>query len=217
MSTHPKLQTSILWEKITLVISGPSGVGKSTLLRRLTQEFSWLCFSISHTTRPPRNGEVNGRDYHFVTAEEFNRLKSEGAFIEDALVHGHQYGTSKQELQRIRHEGHTPLIEVDVQGALSIKNRLPSAVLLMVLPPSFEELRNRLNKRRSEPEEVQNRRLRRAIEEMGLDFLEHYNYFVVNDDLDRTLENIHSLLQCLQHQVQFIRPEFLGKLTDTPT
>jgi guanylate kinase len=211
--TYPRSAFHRFWETITLIISGPSGVGKSTILRRLLGEYPWMEFSISHTTRPPRPGEENARDYYFVDEAKFGRLAAADAFIEHATVHGFRYGTSREELERIRGEHKTPLIEVDVQGALSIKEHVEGTILVMLLPPSFEELEARLRGRRSEDEASVKRRLDRAVEEMKL--YAKYHYYVVNADREETVENLKTMIAALQHHIEFVRPEFIQDVLRT--
>lgn len=210
----PQLPYSSFWEQASVVISGPSGVGKSSLAKKLPDEFPWLEFSISHTTRAPRVGEVDGRDYHFLTKTKFQALKGEGAFLEDAVVHGNYYGTSVQELKRIRDRNHTPLLEVDFQGAMSIKSRETNSVMIMILPPSFDVLRQRLSGRKTETEEVQQRRLQRAREELDAYLNAKYDFFVVNDDYDETFQALCSLIQSLPHQVKYLRDDYYSSLLE---
>jgi guanylate kinase len=143
VSTDPDL--------ILLIISSPSGAGKTTLTHRLLQEFPELRFSVSHTTRRPRPNEVDGQDYHFVDPQGFRQLIEQGSFAEWAEVHGNLYGTSLTEIDRARSDGkHGVLFDVDYQGARQIKEKFPEAAGVFILPPSMDELRRRLDSRGSD-------------------------------------------------------------------
>ncbi|MGB5809187.1 MAG: guanylate kinase [Polyangiales bacterium] len=188
---------------ILLVISSPSGAGKTTLTHRLLQEFPELRFSVSHTTRQPRANEVDGQDYHFVEESGFRELIDEGSFAEWAEVHGNLYGTSVEEIERARADGkHGLLFDVDYQGARQIKEKFPEAVGVFILPPSMEELRRRLDGRGSDDEESRRRRFRKAREE-----IEHYpffDYMIVNDELQQALADLRGIVlaeRCRQSRV----------------
>lgn len=172
------------------VVSGPSGVGKSTILRRLLETVSGLRFAVSHTTRPRRAGEVDGRDYHFVSDEEFDRLTAAEAFLEWERVHDHRYGTSRAALE----SGAGDLvIEVDVKGAATLRKKVPSAVSIFIGPPSFEDLRARLAGRGRESEAEVRRRLRTAEEELPL--AGDYDHRLVNEDLGPTVEQVAAIVR----------------------
>lgn len=178
---------------ILLIISSPSGAGKTTLTHRLLQEFPELRFSVSHTTRKPRANEVDGQDYHFVTKSQFRQVLSEDGFAEWAEVHGNLYGTSVAEIDRARTLGKAGvLFDVDYQGARQIKEKFPHAVGVFILPPSMEELRRRLETRGSDDAESRRRRFEKAREE-----IEHYpffDYMIVNDDLQRALAQLRGIV-----------------------
>jgi guanylate kinase len=178
---------------ILLIISSPSGAGKTTLTHRLLQEFPELRFSVSHTTRQPRANEVAGQDYHFVDRQAFQNLVDEGSFAEWAEVHGHLYGTSVTEIDHARSDGkHGVLFDVDYQGARQIKEKFPEAVGVFILPPSMDELRRRLDSRGSDDEESRRRRFRKASEEIG-----HYpffDYMIVNDELQQALAELRGIV-----------------------
>ncbi len=180
-------------DMILLIISSPSGAGKTTLTQRLLQEFPDLRFSVSHTTREARANEVDGQDYHFIDEGEFRRLVAEDSFAEWAEVHGNLYGTSVQEIERARDEGkHGVLFDVDYQGARQIKKKFPRAVGVFILPPSMEELRRRLDGRGSDDEASRRRRFRKAREE-----IEHYpffDYMIVNDELQQALAQLRGIV-----------------------
>lgn len=170
-------------EPLLLILSSPSGAGKTTLTKHLLQEFSGLRFSVSHTTRSPRNGEVDGKDYHFTSERDFIELIEAGKFAEWARVHGNYYGTHVDEIDRAKCDGCTGLLfDVDYQGARQIKAQFPEAAGIFILPPTLDDLRIRLENRASDDPETINRRFAKAREE-----IEHYpffDYLVVNDKID---------------------------------
>ncbi len=178
---------------ILLIISSPSGAGKTTLTHRLLQEFPELRFSVSHTTRKPRANEVDGQDYHFVDKATFKRLIDEGSFAEWAEVHGNLYGTSITEIERAQSDGKQGvLFDVDYQGARQIKEKFPEAVGVFILPPSMEELRRRLDSRGSDDEKSRRRRFQKAREEIG-----HYpffDYMIVNEELQQALAQLRGIV-----------------------
>lgn len=174
-----------------IVISGPSGVGKTTLYKRLLAEFpEKLAFSVSVTTRSPRPGEVDGVDYYFYTKEEFERAKEEGKFAEWAEVYGNYYGTLKSELERIMKSGKTALLDVDVQGGMSIRQAFPESYLIFILPPSFEELKERILKRCSDNPEAIKRRLHQASEEMKM--ASFYDLCIENKNLEEAYATLRA-------------------------
>ncbi len=177
---------------LLLILSSPSGAGKTTLSTRLRGEFKDLRFSVSHTTRPPRPTEVDGREYHFVDPDRFREMIRAGAFAEWARVHGNFYGTSLREIEAARTSFRGVLFDIDHQGARQIRAHYPSAVSVFVLPPSWAELERRLRGRGTETEEVVTRRLRNAQEEVT-----HYGFFdyvIVNDDLSRAYESLRAVV-----------------------
>jgi len=179
---------------LLLLISSPSGAGKTTLTRDLLEHFPGFTFSISHTTRKPRASELEGRDYYFVDHEQFSQLRDAHAFLEWAEVHGNCYGTSLSELERARRERkHGIVFDVDYQGARQIRAMCPSSVSVFILPPSLEELRRRLRSRASDDEASIERRYNNARSE-----IEHYglfDYLLVNDDLERTKVRMRSIVE----------------------
>ena len=178
---------------IVVVVSAPSGAGKSTVLGRILEELPGLRFSVSHTTRKPREGETDGVHYHFVTKKGFEELKTAGRMLEWARVHDHLYGTSHAELERARREGVDLLLDVDVQGAAQVRTKIPDAVSVFVLPPSFEALQRRLRGRGSESEPAIGGRLKAAAEEASL--FREYDHTLVNDDLDRCVESLKCVIR----------------------
>jgi guanylate kinase len=174
-----------------LVISGPSGAGKSTICKRLLQD-PRVVFSVSATTRKPRPGEVDGRDYHFLSVEEFRRRIEQGEFLEHAEVYGNLYGTLRAPMQAALAAGKVYLLEIDVQGANQLRALGEQGVYVFIAPPDFEELRKRLRGRGTESPEVLERRLHKAEDE----WLERdkYHYIVVNDDLDRAVAEVRRIV-----------------------
>jgi guanylate kinase len=184
-----------------LVLAGPSGAGKTTIARELISRFPGdFVFSVSATTRPPRPREENGKDYDFVSAEEFERLIASEELIEWATVHGNLYGTPRRNVERAIEEGHVVVLDIDVQGAGQIRRRFEDAVLVFVLPPSPEVFWSRLSARGTEgPQELRGRILT-AFEELeqGLAF----DYFVVNDDLERATEVVRTIVQAETYRAE---------------
>ena len=178
---------------ILLIVSSPSGAGKTTLTRRLLQEFSEFRFSVSHTTRQPRANEVDGQDYHFVDEKTFRDIIADNGFAEWAEVHGNLYGTSVTEIDLARTAGKIGvLFDVDYQGARQIKEKFPHAIGVFILPPSMEELRRRLDGRGSDDADSRRRRFDNAREEIG-----HYpffDYMIVNDELQRALTELRGIV-----------------------
>lgn len=174
-----------------IVISGPSGSGKSTLIRRLLTAFPKLRFSVSHTTRPMRKNEVPKKDYHFISERVFQKMLSNGQFVEWAEVHGHRYGTSWKEVRAKSGKGWTLVLDIDVQGARNIKRQFPETMAILVIPPSLAELKKRLIKREMKWNKETQQRLQTALNELNEYGL--YEYLIVNHDL----ENAFSDLNCL--------------------
>jgi len=175
-----------------LLLSGPSGCGKSTLCKRLLED-PRVVFSVSATTRKRREGEVEGREYHFLSKEEFRRKAEAGEFIEYAEVHGNLYGTLRGPMEEALAAGRVYLVEIDVQGALQLMGLGVEGIYVFVAPPSFAELRRRLQGRGTESPEVVERRLRKAREE--LEERDKYAHVVVNDDVDRAVAEIRSIAE----------------------
>ncbi|MCX7832505.1 MAG: guanylate kinase [Actinobacteria bacterium] len=175
------------------VISGPSGAGKSTIVKELLKLAPDLVLSISATSRKPRAGEVDGKDYFFLTRSEFERKVKENYFIEWAEVHGNLYGTPKDFVNENLQNGRSVILEIDVQGALKVKETFEDAVLIFIEPPDFEELERRLKSRSTDDEETINLRLQNAIYEMAL--AKYYNYRIVNKDLKKTIEEIIKIIR----------------------
>ena len=188
---------------LLLVLSAPSGAGKTTLARMLLGELPRAEFSISYTTRAPRGQEQDGRDYHFVDRQTFQGMIDAGRFVEWAEVHGNYYGSSREVIDRARTSRGVAVFDIDVQGGTSIRRRFPDARLVFILPPSFEELQRRLRSRGTDSEEVVERRLRAAREEIARG-VESYDYLVINDRLDDAFQRLRSIVvaeQCRRGRV----------------
>lgn len=196
---------------ILVVVSGFSGTGKGTLMKELLKRYDNYALSISATTRAPREGETDGKEYFFVTKEQFEKMRDERKLIEYAQYVNNYYGTPKEYVEQKMAEGKDVILEIEIQGALKVKKRFPDALLLFVTPPSAEELRRRLVGRGTETLEVINARLARAAEEAS--GMEAYDYLLINDDLDRCVEEMHQLIQ-LQHRKTSYHLDFLSKMRE---
>ena len=179
-------------EGIIFIISGPSGGGKTTLVKKVLERTDNLEFSVSCTTRAPRKGETEGKDYRFVSEQEFNTMVEKGEFAEYAEVHGHFYGTPLAEFERARHAGIDLILDIDVQGARQIREKYDSAVYCFVLPSSFKILKNRLAERGSEKRSEIEKRLSDARQE--IEDIDYYDYIIVNDSLDEALTSLTSVI-----------------------
>jgi guanylate kinase len=175
------------------VITGPSGVGKGTLIRALRERVPGLELSVSATTRSPREGEEDGRDYHFLYREEFDRRAEANEFLEHATYSGNRYGTLRSEVERRLDEGTSVVLEIEVQGARQVRAAMPEAVLVFIAPPSPEALRERLEGRGTDPPEAITERLRTA--ELELAAQEEFQHVVVNDDLDRAANELERIVR----------------------
>lgn len=165
-----------------IILSAPSGTGKTTILKRVMPELGPITFSISHTTREPRVGEQNHVDYHFVSEEEFLQRKDQGDFIEWAKVHGNYYGTSVQSVLQLQEQGQDVVLDIDTQGARQVREKLPEASSIFIIPPSWEEQEKRLRGRGTDDEETIHLRLANAQKELC--DIDMYDFVVVNDTID---------------------------------
>lgn len=178
-----------------IVVSAPSGAGKTTLIKRVAPKFPEAAFSVSHTTRLPREGERDGVDYRFVSHNRFEEMIRLGEFVEWEEVHGAFYGTARREVERLRDAGKTVVFDVDVKGAASIKAAYPEARSVFVAPPSEETLRKRLTLRGSDDPEAIERRLAAANEELSAQA--KFDFVVVNDDLDRAADEMEKIFKTI--------------------
>jgi len=173
------------------VITGPSGTGKGSICTEILKDVNNE-FSVSMTTRDAREGEVHGKDYYFVTEDEFRDNIEKGNFLEHASVFDHLYGTPKDMVEKQMAKGRNVILDIDVQGALQVKTAMPEAIMIFLLPPSLEELRTRLEKRGTEDPEIIEKRLSKALDEIRL--IGEYDYYVVNDDLERAVTEVKSIM-----------------------
>lgn len=175
------------------IITGPSGTGKTTLLTRLVDEDACLFFSVSHTTRQPRQGEKNGRDYHFVAEAPFRELVRQGAFLEWAEVHHHLYGTTRESVENSIQNGLDVLLDIDVAGAAQVRQRLPAAISIFLLPPDYPTLAARLKKRaKNTPTSIQKRLFNARAEILQAP---KYDYVLVNDHLESCYQKLKMLIE----------------------
>ncbi len=201
-------------EGLLVVLSAPSGAGKTSLCRAAVERLPRLTHSISYTTRPPRSGEVDGRDYFFVDPTVFEDMAAKGEFLEWAPVHGNFYGTSKRVVREIQEAGSDVILDVDAGGAQKLMARKDlKAVFVFVVTPSFAELEKRLRGRASDPEEEIIRRLKQAREEIAQ--FEKYDYLLINDEFEEALEDLLSILRAERRSVhrvdsRWVEKEFLG-------
>ncbi|MCX7945709.1 MAG: guanylate kinase [Hydrogenophilus sp.] len=177
---------------ILFIITAPSGAGKTSLVRALISRDPSLTLSVSHTTRPPRPGEIDGEHYHFVTPERFTAMVQADAFLEWAEVHGNCYGTARANVESTLASGRDLLLEIDWQGAQQVRAKHP-AVGIFILPPSFSELEARLRRRATETPETIQRRLFNARRE--LEHVDEFEYAIINDSFDRALSELHAIVQ----------------------
>ncbi len=194
---------------ILIVVSGFSGSGKGTIMKELLRRYDNYALSVSATTRQPREGEVEGREYFFKTREEFEKMIAKEELIEYARYVNHYYGTPRAYVEEQLAAGKDVILEIELQGALKIRDRFPDALLLFVTPPSAKELKRRLVSRGTETAEVIEQRMRRAVEES--EGMESYDYYVVNDILDTCVEDVHRII-CAEHGRSMRNREFAEKI-----
>ena len=196
---------------LLIVVSGFAGSGKGTLMKRLTGDYENYALSVSMTTRAPRPGEVHGREYFFVSREEFEEKIKDGGLIEYASYVENYYGTPRDYVEEQIAAGRDVILEIEIQGALKVRERFPDAVLIFVLPPSIEELYRRLKNRGTESEDVIRKRMRRAAEEVGA--VEKYDYIMINDELEESVKKLHGLIEAA-HNTPGRNEEFIRKIRD---
>lgn len=201
----------------TIIISAPSGGGKTTLVQRLIKDDPSYQVVTSHTTRSPRAGEEPGRHYHYIDRSQFEAMRDEGAFLEWAEVFGNLYGTSVTEIERLKGLGQVPILEIDVQGFLQVRPRVSSYYSVFIFPPSIPKLWKRLEGRGSEDLDVRRLRLASAIKE--LEQAHHYDSFVINDDVDRAFAELKGKLSeripCPADEIKTIADELLTQFQDS--
>ena len=196
-------------EGVLIIISGPSGVGKGTVCRRLIEKRDTLKLSISTTTRPPRPGEEEGREYYFASEDSFKGMIKAKAFLEWAMVHGHYYGTPRDAVRQVIAAGKDLILEIDVQGAAQVRKNSPGAILIFLAPPSLEALEGRIRGRGTEDAQRIRQRLVTARQEMEAYRL--YDYLVVNDFVDKAADLIDSIIEAEKCRIsRGIRPPGWG-------
>lgn len=196
---------------ILVVVSGFSGAGKGTLMKRLMEKYDNYALSVSATTRAPRPGEEHGREYFFHTKKEFEELILEDALIEYAQYVDNYYGTPKAYVEKQLNMGKDVILEIEIQGALKVKKKMPNTLLLFVTPPSAEELKHRLVNRGTESMDVIESRLSRASEEA--EGMPEYDYILINDVIEDCVDNMHNIIQS-QHDAVKNRQEFIKEITE---
>lgn len=182
------------------IFSAPSGAGKTSLVKALLDTTGYIGVSVSHTTRQPRPGEVNGKDYHFVSKDEFQSLVGEDAFLEHAQVFDNFYGTSQRWVESELEAGRDVILEIDWQGAAQVRRLMPEAVSVFIAPPSIDALEQRLRNRGQDSEEIIQRRMRDARSEMS--HFGEYDYLIINDDFNNTLEELRSIIIARRHRME---------------
>ncbi|MCD6574842.1 guanylate kinase [Candidatus Aerophobetes bacterium] len=195
---------------LILVLSAPAGAGKTTLCKRLLQTSPTFISSVSFTTRSPRKQEIEGVDYYFVSREDFEKLIKKNAFVEWAEVHGHLYGTSKKFLEENIKAGKDVILEVDVKGGTKIKEKYPQAILIFILPPSWQELEKRLHKRATEDEKSIKERLSTAKQEIK--YLPYYDYFLVNDDINATTKRLLLIIEAERYKINRVPEKEINRV-----
>jgi guanylate kinase len=184
---------------ILFVVSGPSGTGKSSVLQCVHEGLKAIRLSVSHTTRPPRKGEVEGVHYYFVTRPEFDKMVSADAFLEWAEVYGNRYATSRAEYERAENDGYDLITDLDIQGAANVRKKIPEAVTVFIVPPSYDVLQKRLRGRGKEDEAVLKRRLGQAIEELR--HYREYDYVLVNDRLEECVKELRGIIRASRARI----------------
>lgn len=188
---------------LLIVVSGPSGAGKGTICKALLEKHDDLFISVSATTRQPRAGEVDGVNYHFITKEDFIKRVEQKDFLEYAEVYGNYYGTPKSRVEEMIDSGKNVILEIDIQGALKVKENFKEGVFIFILPPSMEELKQRIIKRGSETPESLMRRFKSAYQEIN--YISKYNYAVVNDVVDVAVSKIEGIITAEKCRVDRIK------------
>lgn len=188
--------TSSPRQGVLFIVSAPSGAGKTSLVKALLKTDSTISLSISYTTRTPRPGETDGRDYHFVSRERFQAMLTEGEFLESAEVYGNSYGTSKSSIARDLAAGRDILLEIDWQGAKQVKQHFPSSASVFILPPSFNALRTRLAGRGQDSDEVIEGRLAAAAHDVA--HADAFNYIILNDDFDHAVSDLVAITRTVR-------------------
>ncbi|MBN1038134.1 MULTISPECIES: guanylate kinase [Clostridium] len=197
---------------LLIVISGPSGAGKGTICKELLEKNDNLLLSVSATTRSPRNGEIDGVNYHFLCKEDFITRIEKNDFLEHAEVYGNYYGTPKSNVDKMLESGRDVILEIDIQGALKVKENTEEGVFIFILPPSMEELKQRIINRGSETPESLMKRFKSAYKEIN--FVSKYNYAVVNDEVDIAVEKLEAIILAEKCRVDRLKHSILDSKED---
>jgi len=196
---------------LLLVVSGPSGVGKGTICKEYLSKYDDCALSVSATTRAPRDGEVDGVSYFFLSHEEFRKKIDAGGFLEHAVFCDNYYGTPKDAVMKQLDEGKNVILEIEVQGALQVRSHYPEAVFIFVIPPSTDELEARLRGRGTETDDVIAKRLERSKAEFK--YIDKYNYVLVNDTIDAAVARLNSIIEAekciMARNYDFVKKEFI--------
>ncbi|MBQ2671693.1 MAG: guanylate kinase [Clostridia bacterium] len=183
-----------------IIFSGPSGAGKDTILNKIMGEKENLKLSVSHTTRPPREGEVNGKNYYFVSRQEFMKMVENGEMLEYAIYCENYYGTSAVKVKDELEKGNDVILEIEVQGAEQVMKKVPEALSIFILPPSLAELKRRLKTRGTDSDEVINRRVEEAEKEIAL--AHNYDYVIINDDIEKSAKKVLKIIELQEMKFQ---------------
>lgn len=195
-----------------IVVSGPSGVGKGSLCQKLRERISNLAFSVSATTREPREGEVDGVNYHFISKEQFENLIVKDGFVEYSYHFDNYYGTLKKQVEDLLNKGKEVLLEIDVKGGEQVKKMYPESVFIFIMPPTLVELKKRISSRGSETKEEVFNRISRYFEELS--YIEKYDYFVINDDIETAVEDLSSIIKTQKLMVGSDIKELVEEITN---
>ncbi|MGL5439947.1 MAG: guanylate kinase [Filifactoraceae bacterium] len=194
---------------LLVVVSGPSGAGKGTICKKFLNKHPEVKISVSATTRNPRAGEIDGESYHFISKEEFGALISEDGLLEYVHVFGNYYGTPKDFVFKNMEHGSNVILEIEIEGAKSVKEKYPDAILVFILPPTLRELHTRITKRGTEDEGQISLRLARALEEIRT--MEEYSYFIINEDIDSAVKELEGIMIAEKNSVKRYFRELLEK------
>ena len=204
-----------LGKPLLYIVSAPSGAGKTSLCRRVSSLVDWITYSISYTTRPPRPGEIDGVDYCFVSLAEFEKMKASGSFLETAEVYGNHYGTARAPIDTSFAQGKDVLVDIDIQGARTMRQSGIPSISVYILPPSYEVLKERLSARAQDSPETIRKRLDRAKNEINS--YNEYDYLLINREFDRTSQDLLAIIRAEHYRksglLDYMEKEFLSGFT----